>query len=61
MLKTVDAVFFDTLCLSFCFCGGFCRYITWVCLVKNLTPGRKRVRAGTVLFGELQGCVGPEG
>jgi hypothetical protein len=38
MPKTVDAVFFDTLCLSFCFCGGFCWYITWLRLVKNLTP-----------------------
>jgi hypothetical protein len=41
--------------------GDFCRYITWLRLVKNLTPGRKRVRAGIVLFGALQGRVGPEG
>jgi hypothetical protein len=41
MPKTVDAVFFDTLRLSFCFCGGFCRYITWLRLIKNLTPGGK--------------------
>jgi hypothetical protein len=40
--------------------GDFCRYITWLYLVKNLTPGRKRVRAGIVLLGELQGRVGPE-
>jgi hypothetical protein len=61
MPKTVDAFFFDTLRLSFCFCGGFFRYITWLRLVKNLTPGRKRVRAGIVLFGGLQGRVGPKG
>jgi hypothetical protein len=35
-------------------------YITWLCLIKNLTPGRKRVRAGIKLFGELQGRVSPE-
>jgi hypothetical protein len=61
MPKTVDAVFFDTLRLSFCFCGGFCWYITWLRLVKNLTPGTKRVRAGITLFGGLQGRVGPQG
>jgi hypothetical protein len=61
MPKTVDAVFFDTLGLSFCYCGGFCRYITWLRLVKNLTPGRKRVRARTILFGGLQGRVSPKG
>jgi hypothetical protein len=60
MPKTVDAVFFDTLRLSFCFCGGFCWYITWLCLVKNLTPGRKRVQVGLTLFGGLLGRVGPE-
>jgi hypothetical protein len=35
-------------------------YITWLRLIKNLTPGRKRVRAGIKLFGELQGRVSPE-
>jgi hypothetical protein len=35
-------------------------YITWLRLIKNLTLGRKRVRAGIKLFGELQGRVGPE-
>jgi hypothetical protein len=30
-------------------------------LIKNLTPGRKRVRVEMILFGELQGRVGPEG
>jgi hypothetical protein len=34
-------------------------YITWLRLIKNLTPGRKRVRARIELFGELQGRVGP--
>jgi hypothetical protein len=28
--------------------------------LKTSTPGRKRVRAGMILFGELQGQVGPE-
>jgi hypothetical protein len=42
MPKTVDAVFFDMLYLSFCFCGGFCRYITWLHLVKNLTPREEK-------------------
>jgi hypothetical protein len=60
MSKTVVAVFFDTLRLSFSFCGGFCWYITWLRLVKNLTLGRKRVWAGMTLFGELQGRVGPK-
>jgi hypothetical protein len=40
--------------------GDFCRYITWLRLIKNLTPGRKRVWAGMILFGKLQGRVGPE-
>jgi hypothetical protein len=35
-------------------------YITWLRLIKNLTPGRKRVRAGIELFGELQGHVSLE-
>jgi hypothetical protein len=42
------------------FAGDFCRYITWLHLIKNLTPGRKRVRARMILFGELQGRVSPE-
>jgi hypothetical protein len=42
MPKTVDAVFFDTLRLSFYFCGGFCWYITWLRLVKNLTPREEK-------------------
>jgi hypothetical protein len=35
-------------------------YITWLRLIKNLTPRRKRVRAGIKLFGELQGRVSPK-
>jgi hypothetical protein len=35
-------------------------YITWLRLIKNLTPRRKRVRAGIKLFSELQGRAGPE-
>jgi hypothetical protein len=42
MPKTVDAVFLDMLHLSFCFCGGFCRFITWLRLVKNLTPREEK-------------------
>jgi hypothetical protein len=42
MSKIVDAVVFDTLHLSFCFCGGFCRYITWLRLIKNLTPREEK-------------------
>jgi hypothetical protein len=42
MPKTVDAVFFDMLYLGFCFCRGFCRYITGLCLVKKLTPQEEK-------------------
>jgi hypothetical protein len=35
-------------------------YITWLRLIKNLTPGRKRVRAGIKLFCKLQGRDDPE-
>jgi hypothetical protein len=27
---------------EFCFCGGFCWYITWLRLVKNLTPWEEK-------------------
>jgi hypothetical protein len=57
MPKTVDAVFFD---IALIFAGDFRVYITWLRLIKNLTPGRKRVRARIKLFGELQGRVSPE-
>jgi hypothetical protein len=56
MSKTVDAVFFRRRFLR----GIFRVYITWLRLVKNLTPGRKRVRARIKLFCELQGQAGPE-
>jgi hypothetical protein len=36
MPKTVDAVFFDMLHLN------FCGYITWLCLVKNITPREEK-------------------
>jgi hypothetical protein len=50
---------FSTCCVLV-FAGDFCGYITWLRLIKNLTPGRKRVWAGMILFGELQGRVSPE-
>jgi hypothetical protein len=59
MSKTVDAVFFDILCLSFC--GGFFADILHgSASLKTSPPGWKRVRAGMILFGELQGRVSPE-
>jgi hypothetical protein len=61
MPKTVDAVFFDTLHLSFCFCGGFAGILHGFALLKTSPPGRKRVRAGIILFDGLKGRVGPEG
>jgi hypothetical protein len=57
MPKTVDAVFFDVVIFLW---GIFFVYITWLRLIKNLTPERKRVRAGIKLSGELQGQAGPE-
>jgi hypothetical protein len=45
MPKTVDAVFFDMLQSSFLqgiFAGDFCTYITWLRLVKNLTPREEK-------------------
>jgi hypothetical protein len=61
MPKTVDAVFFDTLRLSFCFCGGFAGILHGSASLKTSTPKRKRVRTGIILFDGLQGRVGPEG
>jgi hypothetical protein len=40
------------------FAGAFWQYITWLRLVKNLTPERKRVRAYVTLFEELQWRLG---
>jgi hypothetical protein len=50
---------FSTYCVLV-FVGDFCGYITWLRIIKNLTPGRKRVRIGMILFGELQGRVSSE-
>jgi hypothetical protein len=61
MPKTVDAVFFDMLRLSFCFCGGFAVILHGSASLKTSPPERKRVRAGIILFDGLQGRVGPEG
>ena len=59
MPKTVDAIFFDMLCLSFC--GGFLAGILHgSASLKTSPPGRKRVCAGMILFGELQGRISPE-
>jgi hypothetical protein len=48
MSKTIAMVFFDThdhdAVWIFCV-GAFRYYITWLRLVKNLTPRRKRVQA----------------
>jgi hypothetical protein len=49
-----------SICCVLVFAGDFCGYITLLRLIKNRTPGRKRVRAGMILFGELQGHVSPE-
>jgi hypothetical protein len=61
MSKTVDAVFFDTLRLSFRFCGGFCWYITWLHLVKNLTPREEKSAGWNNIVCWLQGRMGPDG
>jgi hypothetical protein len=59
MPKTVDAVFFDMLCLNFC--GGiFAGILHASASLKTSPPGRKRGRAEITLFDELQGHVGPE-
>ena len=52
MPKTVVAVFFRHMLLR----GIFLTYITWLRLVKNLTP-REEKSAGRykIVFGELQG------
>jgi hypothetical protein len=59
MTKTIDAVFFDMLHMSFCFCGAFAGILHGSASLKTLPLGRKRVRIRIVLFGELQGRVGP--
>jgi hypothetical protein len=58
MPKTVDAVFFDVVVI---FCGGFFACILHGSASLKTSPrGRKRVRAGIKLFGELQWQAGPE-
>jgi hypothetical protein len=58
MPKTIDAILFD---IGLVFCGGF-----FACILhgsaslKTSPPGRKRVRAGIIMFGELQGRDGPK-
>jgi hypothetical protein len=61
MLKTVDAVFFDTLRLSFRFCEGFAGILHGSASLKTSPPRRKKVWAGIILFDGLQGRVAPEG
>jgi hypothetical protein len=45
----------------FVFAGAFASILHGSASLKTSPPGRKRVRAGTTLFAELQGHVGPEG
>jgi hypothetical protein len=33
-------------CCALVFAGDFCGYITWLCLIKNLTPPREENSAG---------------
>jgi hypothetical protein len=57
MSKVVVAVCFRRMFLR----GIFHTYITWLRLIKNLTPGRKRVRAGTGLFlANYKGKISPD-
>jgi hypothetical protein len=61
MSKTVEAVFFDMVALGFfVFAGAFVGILHGSASLKTSPPGRKRVRAGTTLFAELQGRVGPK-
>jgi hypothetical protein len=57
MSKTIVAVFFRRMFLR----GIFHLYITWLCLVKNLTP-REEKSAGQnkIVFYKLQGRIGPD-
>jgi hypothetical protein len=61
MSKTVEAVFFDMLHLSIVFAGAFAGVLHGSTSLKTSPSGRKRVRAGTTLFAELQRRVGPDG
>jgi hypothetical protein len=58
MPKTVDAVFFD---IGLVFLRGiFACILHGSASLKTSPPGRKRVRAEIIKFGELQGRDGPE-
>jgi hypothetical protein len=59
MPTTVDAVFFDTLRLSFVFAGAFAGILHGSASLKTSPP--RRVRARITLFAGLQGRVGPDG
>jgi hypothetical protein len=50
---------FSTYCVLV-FVGDFCRYITWLRLIKNLTPREEKSVGRNDTFGELQGRVSPE-
>jgi hypothetical protein len=57
MSKTVVAVFFRRMFLR----GIFHTYITWLRLVKNLTPGEeKSADQNKIVFCELQGRISPD-
>jgi hypothetical protein len=58
MPKTFDAVFFDIVLIFFA--GIFACILHGSASLKTSPPGRKRVRAGIILFGGLQGHVNPE-
>jgi hypothetical protein len=58
MPKTVDAVFFDIVLIFLQ--GIFVCILHGSASLKTSPPGRKRVRAGIKLSGELQGRVSPE-
>jgi hypothetical protein len=59
MPKTIDAVFFDMLYLSF-FAGSFAGILHGSASLKTSPPGGKVCGPRIVLFGGLQGRVGPE-
>jgi hypothetical protein len=50
---------FSTYCVLV-FAGDFCGYITWLRLIKNLTPGEEKSAGRNDTVGELQGRVSPE-
>jgi hypothetical protein len=59
MPKAVEAVFFDMVTLEFFLRGLFTGILHGSASLKTSPPERKRVRAGTTLFAELQGRVDP--